>query len=205
MNSIINIEEYRELLRQHKVKELLTATYIFLVVAIIELIIAVVISLSEENGFFEAGIYMLIPFGLIFILFLITYFVYRNTMNKPFDSFVFQAYKDYEPKGVKIPLYRVVSTGNSSQTIFMLMDIHGDEFDLFDVRKKSLKPYLTGSMKDLTFKFFYKDKRGIEYLKPKLFLLTSRKTYRIQGMVEVLDRLIVYVKSEAYNLEIDNK
>jgi len=199
-NSIINIEEYRELLRKQTALSLKAVFWIFLFVGIFMSTISFVLYMEEESHW----LFMMIPAGILYILSIVIIKLIKNMKNKEYTNIYFEQYVKYETEGIKIPLFRVVSTGKSSQTISMLLDITNGIYKLFDIKKNKMELYFESDESRITTKFFFKNKNGLDIIKGKIQFLVDKKKYTFLGYQDVNDLFLNYLRNEGlkYNVQI---
>jgi|LGOV01.1.fsa_nt_gb hypothetical protein len=197
-NSIIPYEEYRELLKKQQVLGLKVMIGIFLITSTLMIAGGLYMYFIADDEWFI----LMIPAGIMLVISIIFMFVIKNYRSKPYNPFTFEKYKEYETTGTKVPLYRVVSTGKSSQTIYMLLDISEGSYKLFDIRRKALKSFFESSTANVRVKFFYKLKNGLEVIKPRIHFFVNGKKYSLFGYPEVNDQFLDYLKNEGLKYEV---
>lgn len=201
MNTIITNEDYRNILRNQKIREYKVVIWIMICVGFFMLIQGAVIGWTTTDEFLTIFIWFLIPLGIMFGLAFVFYFLMKKTQRNPFESKIYQNYVDYQTDGTKIPLYRVINYGKSSETVNMILDINEDRYMFYDVRRKKMKQYLSCKSDELIFHFFYKNRQGIETLKKKLHLEINGSTKRIFIMREIGEKFIPFLKAEGYKYQ----
>jgi hypothetical protein len=198
-SSIIPYEEYRELLRKKQVLNFKGMIIMFLIMSI------VMIGISAEMHFIENDkkwYFMLIAAGILLVICIICMFFLKTYNTKPFSPFYFEKYKNFESTETKLPMYRVVSSGKSSQTIFMILDISNDMYKLYDIGKKTEKLFLEVKTSNTCVKFYHKLKNGLEVMKPKVQFLVNGKKYNLYGYTEVNDLFVNYLRNKGLKYEV---
>jgi hypothetical protein len=198
-NTIISNEEYRELMRKQMMLTFKVMFWIFLIMGIL-LAFGGVAMLVIEND--EEWIAMMVPAGIMIVVSVVSGIAILNYKNKPFSNYAYEQYVAYETTGTKVPLYRVVSNGKSSQTIYMLLDIVDGTFKLFDIKRNKLKLYFEGKESDIRVKFFYKTKHGLDMIKTKVQFFVNEKKYNVFGMAEVNDLFLTFLKNEGLQYQV---
>jgi hypothetical protein len=198
-NSVIGNEEYRELMRKQATLTLKAMFWIFIAMGIAIAVGGLSILLTEDNN---DWIPMIIIAGCLITVSIVLAVVSLKSRNKTYTNIYFEQYVDYQTTGTKIPLYRIISTGKSSQTIYMVLDIVDGIYKLYDIRRKKLKLYFEDSESNIRVKFFYKTRHGLDIIKPRIQFFVSGKKYSLYGMAEVNDLFLNFLKNEGLNYEV---
>lgn len=201
MKDIISQEDYRELIRKAHMKEFKLIAIILGGSGLFLAIFFFILSLSIDD-FSDVKYYLMIPpFGLFVIAFIL-YAHAKNINIKDVPHFSYDQYISYQSQGTKIPIFRVKNYGNNSETIYCLIDILDDTINIYDHRKKGLKPYLSFRKDQVEFEFFYKNKQGLEIIRKKVNMIVNQKKYRIYGFRQVNLHFIDFLRSENFKIRI---
>ncbi|MBI9009065.1 MAG: hypothetical protein JEZ05_03460 [Tenericutes bacterium] len=199
MSSIIPNEEYRELLLKQQLLSLKVMVGIFFIIGLPMVVGAFAMQASGED---EGFLVLLIIGSLMVLLSIIVFIVQNKSKSKTFEPYYYQKFVAYETEGTKVPLYRVVSNGKSSQIIYMLLDIEEENYKLFDIQRKGVKLYFEAKASNAYVKFFYKIKNGLEVMKPKILFVVNGKKKYVYGNVEVNDIFLGFLKNAGLKYEL---
>ena len=201
MNTIIPIEEYRELLcnRQRKVNLMIALSFAF---STITFTVAMYF-LSIYNEINTSQLYvLLLPITILLTLTIVFFILAKKAHKKTSPHFSFEQFNTFQTEGMKVPMYRVISSGNTSSNIFILVEILDDQINIYDHYKKQLKPYFSFNRRDAQFQFSYKTKQDIDIISKKVIIKVMGKSVRIFGFKEVNQQLYRFLKQEGWHVTI---
>ena len=201
MNTIISNNEYAELLKTKAKRDMKLALLIMSISNLFFIGMMFYIIKFEQANFSEDAVFLLIPIGMFLLISIFILIYIKKIDTKASPHFSYDKYIEYEEEGTKIPLYRVINYGKSSEIVYLLLILNEGEIKIFDIRKKGLVPYLEGNELNTSFKFYFTMKHGMEIMKPKIDIFIQGKKKRVFGIKEINEKLLNYLKAEGYKYE----
>ena len=201
MNTIINDRTYETLLRASVKKGYILVSYILYGVALLQIGISLIVTGLDIDGFLETGVWFLIPMTFLILIGAIFTYMAKKVDRSSTPHFSYEPYVHFQTRGTKAPLYRIINYGKHSETVYELLELDGDMIKLFDIRRKKLHLHIEALKEETTFKFFFKQKQGLEVIKTKIQLVINGKKRTVFGLKEVNERLLQFLKNEGYNVE----
>jgi len=206
MKTLLSSLEYKELLRKKLEHQFLSGGIGLLIFGVMMSVFFYFIVYRDESLTWDTPYYLFITIGFFPLLSMIQFYLAYQTHHKIIPHFSFTQYEDFQTPGTKVPVSRLVSDGENTQTIYGILELNDEDIVIFDLKKKGSFEFMRFKKEEVTFRFHPKLVDGIWTFKTRIDLkILGKVKLTVYGIPPIQERLYDYLKSENYQLEIKER